>query len=83
MFYYFLTEEGFGLSATEIGGILGGSLFLVVAVTLSIIAILCNRRKNRKRRTKYGGCLVLYVDKTSCLSYLCEKLAFWHIFPVF
>lgn len=49
------TGEEFGLSSAEIGGIIGGLLFLVVAITLSIVGIMCNRRKDRqKRETKYG-----------------------------
>ena len=48
-------EEGFGLSTTEIGGIIGGLTFLVVAVTLAVIAVVCNRRRSRKQRpAKYS-----------------------------
>ena len=48
-------EKEFGLSKTEIGGIIGGHLFLVVAVVLAVVAVVCSRRRDRERRqTKYG-----------------------------
>ena len=49
-----VSDEGFGLSSTEIGGIIGGLLFLVVAITLAVIAVVCSKRKDRKRATKYS-----------------------------
>ncbi|XP_052803982.1 uncharacterized protein LOC128234061 isoform X2 [Mya arenaria] len=50
------SDEGFGLSSTEVGGIIGGLLFLVVAVTLAVIAVICSRRKDRrKHQDKYGN----------------------------
>ncbi|XP_053409115.1 uncharacterized protein LOC123561484 isoform X2 [Mercenaria mercenaria] len=50
------SEEGFGLSKTEIGGIVGGLLFLVVAITLAVVAVMCSRRRDRrKHHTKYGN----------------------------
>ena len=53
-------EEGFGLSTTEIGGIIGGLTFLVVAVTLAVIAVVCNRRRSRKQRpAKYSKFIFL------------------------
>lgn len=56
MVYSPCTDEGFGLSKTEIGGIVGGLLFLVVAVTLAIVAVMCSRRRDRrKQHTKYGN----------------------------
>jgi len=52
-----VTDDEFGLSSAEIGGIIGGLLFLVVAITLSIVGIMCNRRRDRqKRQNKYGKC---------------------------
>ncbi|KAL4228522.1 putative aminophospholipid-translocase [Mactra antiquata] len=48
-------EEGFGLSSTEIGGIIGGLLFLIVAVLLAVIAVMCSRRKDKRKNTKYGN----------------------------
>lgn len=49
------TEDGFGLSSTEIGGIIGGLLFLIVAVLLAVIAVMCSRRRDRRKNTKYGN----------------------------
>ena len=55
---YFLliavSEEDFGLSPTMIGGIIGGLLFLLVAITLAVIAVVCSKRRDRKRATKYS-----------------------------
>ncbi|XP_060590949.1 uncharacterized protein LOC132745946 isoform X3 [Ruditapes philippinarum] len=49
-------EGGFGLSKTEIGGIVGGLLFLVVAITLAVVAVMCSRRRDRRKQvTKYGN----------------------------
>ncbi|KAK3588825.1 hypothetical protein CHS0354_028474 [Potamilus streckersoni] len=48
-------EEGFRLSEAEIGGIVGGLLFLIIAVTLAIIAVICSRRRDRKQAARYGN----------------------------
>ncbi|XP_069115599.1 uncharacterized protein [Argopecten irradians] len=46
---------GIFLSQAEIGGIVGGLLFLLVAILLVIIAVMCSRRKERHRGDKYGN----------------------------
>ncbi|KAL3886696.1 hypothetical protein ACJMK2_026675 [Sinanodonta woodiana] len=48
-------EEGFRLSEAEIGGIVGGLLFLIIAVTLAVIAVICSRRRDRKQAARYGN----------------------------
>ncbi|XP_033758401.1 protein turtle-like [Pecten maximus] len=46
---------GIFLSQAEIGGIVGGLLFLLVAILLVIIAVICSKRKERHRGDKYGN----------------------------
>ncbi|XP_052063290.1 protein turtle-like isoform X2 [Mytilus californianus] len=48
-------SKGLFLSEAEIGGIVGGLLFLLVAVLLAIIGIICSRKKDRSRPDKYGN----------------------------
>ncbi|XP_052253632.1 protein turtle-like isoform X2 [Dreissena polymorpha] len=45
-------DEDFGLSKTVIGGIVGGLLFLLVAITLTVLGVVCTRRKDKKRKTQ-------------------------------
>ncbi|XP_021375947.1 uncharacterized protein LOC110464826 isoform X2 [Mizuhopecten yessoensis] len=47
--------SGIYLSQAEIGGIVGGLLFLLVAILLVIIAVICSKRKERHRGDKYGN----------------------------
>ena len=74
-YLFYVSEEGFGLSKTEIGGIIGGLTFLIVAITLAVIAVVCNRRRSRKQRpTKYSK-LVNYLRKPAGLAQLVSCLA--------
>ena len=52
--FIFVESKGVFLSEAEIGGIVGGLLFLLVAVLLAIIGIICSRKKDRSRADKYG-----------------------------
>ncbi|KAJ8316463.1 hypothetical protein KUTeg_006477 [Tegillarca granosa] len=47
-------KSGFFLSDPQIGGIIGGLLFLLVAVLLAIIGVMCSKRRDRNRGEKYG-----------------------------
>ncbi|KAK3106932.1 hypothetical protein FSP39_003286 [Pinctada imbricata] len=73
-----LKSGGFFLSQAEIGGIIGGLLFLLVAVLLAIIGVICSKRRD-KRTEKYGN--VKYLgpadEVDSMPNYRMEDSAEW------
>ena len=51
--------EGMHMSQGVIGGIVGGLLFLFVAIVLAVCAVkIFNKRKQRERAMRYGECCV-------------------------
>lgn len=64
--------EGVKISDGMIGGILGGGLFLLVAIILAVIAVkIFNKRKQREKAMRYGKfTFQFWAFKTSSETFL-------------
>lgn len=52
----YISDDDVGLSGAQIGGIVGGVLFLIVAIALAVVGIMCNHRRDgqKQQNDKYG-----------------------------